>query len=55
MFVTLQIKNRVPATLNQEGWENQTINTLQEQLNQVTDILKLTLFEDRKFALLAGS
>ena len=46
MFVPFQIKNRVPATLNQEGWENQTINRLQEQLNQVTDILRLTLSED---------
>ena len=43
MFLTLQIKNMVPAMLNQEGWENQTINRLQEQLNQVTVILWLTL------------
>ena len=30
-----QIKNRVPASLNQEGWENQTITRLQEQISQV--------------------
>ncbi len=36
--ICFQIKNKVPASLNQEGWENQTILRLQEQLNQVNKL-----------------